>query len=66
MMQNESQWVKKRRELVEDFVQGRTIVAALLSNRQLGQDTLLAMRDEIKELREHLNPTRRDGDGDAG
>jgi len=61
---SESQWVRKRRELVENFVQGRTLVPALLSNSKLATDTLLAMRDEIKTLREHLTPTRREDDGD--
>lgn len=61
---SESQWVQKRRRLVENFVQGHTLVPALLENPKLATDTLLALRDEVKELREHLTPTRRDEDGD--
>jgi hypothetical protein len=68
---NESQWVRRRRELVDDFVQNRTLIPALLENRKLAIDTLLALRDEVKGLRdevkklqEHLTPTRREGDGD--
>jgi hypothetical protein len=61
---NESQWVQKRRRLVEDFVQGRTLIPALIKDSKLATDTLLAMRDEIKALREHLTPTRREDDGE--
>ena len=60
---SESQWVQRRRKLVEDFVQGRTLLPALLQDPKLAGDTLLAMRDEIKALREHLTPTRREDDG---
>jgi len=60
---SESQWVRRRRELVENFVQGRTLLPALLNDQKLATDTFLAMRDEIKTLREHLDPTRREDDG---
>jgi hypothetical protein len=60
MTRQESQWVQRRNQLVEDFVQGRTLVTALLEDKKLGQDTMLAMRDEIKTLREHLTPTRKE------
>jgi hypothetical protein len=63
---SESQWVQRRRRLVEDFVQGRTLLPALLGDSKLAGDTFLALRDEIKTLREHLTPTRRDDDGDPG
>jgi hypothetical protein len=64
MSEPESQWVRKRRELVENFVQGRTLLPDLLGNPKLAGDTFLAMRDEIKTLREHLTPTRREDDDD--
>jgi hypothetical protein len=48
---SESQWVRKRRDLVENIVQGRTMVAAAKEDKELSRDTMLAMRDEIKDLR---------------
>jgi hypothetical protein len=67
---NDSQWVQKRRRLVEDFVQGITLLPALLADRKLATDTILAMRDEIKALREAAETaaeaTRRADDDSSG
>jgi hypothetical protein len=51
MSQYDSMWVQKRRRMVDDFVSGRTLVAALGTNPGLLRDLTLAMRDEIKDLR---------------
>ena len=55
---SESAWVAKRRGIVEGIVNGKTVPKDLKPAEL--HDAFVAMRDEIKTLREHLNPTRRE------
>lgn len=46
-----SQWAIRRARLVDDVVNGITMVAAAKNDPELARDTMLAMRDAIKDLR---------------
>lgn len=50
----ESKWVQARRIMVNEFIDGVMTTERLWENRDLAVRTLLAMRDEVKYLREKL------------
>ncbi len=53
-MVGESKWVQTRKKLVTDVIGNAVTIEQLWGDRDLGVNTLLAMRDEIKYLREKL------------
>ena len=53
-MAGESKWVQTRKKLVTNVMDNEVTIEQLWVDRDLGMNTLLAMRDEIRYLREKL------------
>ena len=53
-MVGESKWVQTRKKLVTNVMNNEVTIEQLWGDRDLGMNTLLAMRDEIRYLREKL------------
>ncbi len=53
-MVGESKWVQTRKKLVTHVMNNEVTIEQLWGDRDLGMNTLLAMRDEIRYLREKL------------
>jgi hypothetical protein len=59
----ESAWVQARRKRVEEVLRDTNDLLDMSKGELRAACT--ALRDEVRILREHLNPTRQEGDGDG-